>query len=93
MAAAGGGAPVVATDCRDGPREILETVRQGKLVRVGDADGLASEILASLDEVPEETPAAALQVFTMDNVVEEYVALVHSVIHPQIERTPSDTQL
>ena len=87
------GAPVVATDCRDGPREIVETVRHGKLVRVGDVDGLAREILASLDETPEGAPAAALQVFTMDHVEEEYATLLRSIIHPQTERTLSDTQL
>lgn len=39
------GLPVVATDC-DGPREILEENRYGRLVPVGDAEALA----AALDE-------------------------------------------
>jgi len=72
------GAPVLATDCRDGPREILETVRQGRLVPVGDAESLAREMLATLDGKSEPASATALRVFTMDHVVDSYVALVES---------------
>lgn len=80
------GAPVVATDCKNGPREILEVVRQGKLVRVGDVDGLAKEMLASLDEKPEAASTAALRVFTMDYVADSYAALLRSLPHPNIGR-------
>jgi glycosyltransferase involved in cell wall biosynthesis len=44
------GTPVVATDCPHGPREILDGGRYGRLVPVGDADGLAAALLATLDE-------------------------------------------
>ena len=72
------GAPVLATDCKDGPREILEAVGQGRLVRVGDADALAREMLASLAEKPQAVSPAALQVFTLDYVVDQYAALIES---------------
>jgi glycosyltransferase involved in cell wall biosynthesis len=74
------GAPVLATDCKDGPREILEAVGQGRLVQVGDAEAMATEILASLDEKPEPASASALRVFTMDHVVDEYVALLQAIL-------------
>lgn len=38
------GLPVVSTDCDFGPRQILENGRYGKLVKVGDVDGMADAI-------------------------------------------------
>jgi glycosyltransferase involved in cell wall biosynthesis len=74
------GAPVLATDCKSGPREILEAVRRGRLVQVGDVDALAREMRASLDEKPEPASAAALRVFTMDYVVDKYAALLRAIL-------------
>jgi glycosyltransferase involved in cell wall biosynthesis len=47
------GTPVVATDCPSGTRELLDGGRLGRLVTVGDADGLAREIIAALDATPD----------------------------------------
>jgi glycosyltransferase involved in cell wall biosynthesis len=43
------GAPVVATDCPSGPRDILEEGRYGRLVSVGDAVTMAQAISTTLD--------------------------------------------
>lgn len=67
------GAPVVATDCRDGPREILTAIGQGRLAGVGDWAALANQIVATLDAPPARTSAEALRVFTRDHVVNEYL--------------------
>ncbi len=46
------GVPVVATDCRSGPAEILDKGRYGRLVPVGNAEEMAGAILAALSDPP-----------------------------------------
>lgn len=43
------GCPVVSTDCRNGPAEILENGRYGRLVPVGDWEAMAAAMEAVLD--------------------------------------------
>ena len=43
------GLPVVSTDCRSGPAEILQDGRYGSLVPVGDACALAAAMAKALD--------------------------------------------
>jgi glycosyltransferase involved in cell wall biosynthesis len=42
------GASIVSTDCKSGPREILEDGRWGALVAVGDAEAMSGAILRAL---------------------------------------------
>lgn len=49
------GAPIVATDCESGPREILQDGRYGRLVPVGDTDALAEAVLRTLEHPPDRT--------------------------------------
>lgn len=42
------GVPVVSTDCPNGPREILADGEYGRLVQVGDAQGLGAAMLEAL---------------------------------------------
>ena len=70
------GAPVVATDCRDGPREILMAAGQGRLAPVGDSAALAKQIVATLDAPRARASAEALRVFTREHVVSEYLEIL-----------------
>lgn len=47
------GTPVVSTDCPHGPREILAGGRYGRLVPVGDVEGLATAMRDTLRDPPE----------------------------------------
>lgn len=68
-----GGTPVVSTDCKSGPAEILENGRYGKLVPVGDIKSLAVAIASTLDDSPDK---AALQrkagEFSLEKAVTQY---------------------
>lgn len=71
------GCPAVATDCPNGPREILDEGAYGPLVPVGDADALA----AALAQVLEQPPAAErlrerAQMFSAERVAARYLALL-----------------
>lgn len=71
------GIPVVSTDCRSGPAEILENGRYGRLVPVGDAQALAAAILASLvsAQTPEVLQARAAD-FSVEKVGARYLELL-----------------
>lgn len=51
------GTPVVSTDCRSGPREILSDGEHGRLVPIGDVEALADGLLDVLEDPPETKPA------------------------------------
>lgn len=53
------GTPVVATDCRSGPAEILDGGRYGPLVAIGDVDALAQAILTQLTGVGDRATVSA----------------------------------
>jgi glycosyltransferase involved in cell wall biosynthesis len=68
--------PIVATDCLSGPREILDGGRHGRLVEVGDVDGLARAIRSALaGEVP--APASeSWRPYEQDFVVSQYLEVL-----------------
>jgi glycosyltransferase involved in cell wall biosynthesis len=73
------GAPIVATDCLSGPREILQDGRFGVLVRVGDVSGLARAIVESLNAPRRAAPAEAIRPYTMDYALDEYCRIIEEV--------------
>jgi glycosyltransferase involved in cell wall biosynthesis len=71
------GVPVVSTDCRTGPREILQDGRYGTLVPVGDEEALAHAVRATLRHPlnPDYLRQAALP-YTVEGSAREYAAIL-----------------
>jgi glycosyltransferase involved in cell wall biosynthesis len=70
------GTPVVSTDCRSGPREILEGGRLGLLVPARDPRALAGAMDAVLDEDRSVPPHAALAQYSLDAVADRYLEVL-----------------
>lgn len=68
------GAPVVATDCRHGPREIIATVGAGRLVADNDRDALTGAIKDALRGKVLVADRAALAPFGFDRAGDAYEA-------------------
>jgi glycosyltransferase involved in cell wall biosynthesis len=81
------GARVVATDCRSGPREILDGGRLGRLVPVGDVAAMTSAIRETLAERAAGTkpadPWSVLSRYTEADAIAAYGALVDELAGPK----------
>ncbi|MFP4323694.1 MAG: glycosyltransferase [Anaerolineales bacterium] len=67
------GCPMVSTDCKSGPREILDKGRYGPLVPVRDVQALADAIRTTLAQPPDKaTLQASAQRFTQQAITEQY---------------------
>ena len=67
---------IVATDCPGGTREILDNGKYGKLVKVGDVEGLASAMLDALKSEPQQCDAEFLARFKPETVVPQYLQVL-----------------
>jgi glycosyltransferase involved in cell wall biosynthesis len=71
------GTPVVATDCKSGPAEILDGGRYGKLVPIGDPVALAEAIRCTLQHpIPADTLKQRAEYFDELRGVAQYVRLL-----------------
>ena len=74
------GVPVVSTDCRSGPCEILEDGRYGRLVPVGDAEALAQAMQASLlEEHDRDALRRRAQDFAVPTIADQYLNYFRSM--------------
>lgn len=78
------GVPVVSTDCPTGPREVLRYGKFGRLVPVDDVDAFAAAMRAALqapreDRLRDPEYAAHLHNFSVENMVEGYIAVIKHV--------------
>ena len=69
------GTPVVATDCPNGPAEILENGRWGYLVPVGNPEALAEAVLAVL-KGKSVTPVDRTLAFSVERVLQQYAQVL-----------------
>ena len=68
------GVAVVSTDCRYGPREVLQDGRYGPLVPVGDVDALAGAMQATLDNpLPANVLQSAATPYTAEACADGYL--------------------
>ncbi|WP_199456730.1 MULTISPECIES: glycosyltransferase [unclassified Marinobacter] len=71
------GTPVVSTDCRSGPAEILEYGRYGRLVPVADVAALANAIIGSLEATHNaEALKARAAEFTPEKIAQKYLDIL-----------------
>jgi glycosyltransferase involved in cell wall biosynthesis len=75
------GTPVVSTDCKSGPREILENGRFGRLVPVGDPEALAVAILETMQSTPDRSRLRQrAQDFNLEESVRKYIRIFESCL-------------
>ncbi len=75
------GTPIVATDCKSGPSEILCNGKFGALVPVGDAQALARGLESALTQPRQlEAMAHARSVYGARNAAQEYLAMAGLVV-------------
>ncbi|AGB39275.1 glycosyltransferase [Natronococcus occultus] len=72
------GTPVVSTECKSGPAEILDGGEYGPLVPVGDSEELAEAILTVLDDpIKTHVLRERAQDFSDRTIVDELESLIH----------------
>ncbi len=78
------GCPAVSTDCPSGPSEILDNGRFGRLVTIGDVDGLAHAMLDTLtNPPPREQQRARGRQFSAERTVNGYLDVLKAVLTSQ----------
>lgn len=67
------GTPVVSTNCESGPTEILANGQYGKLVTVGDIEGMAKAIVKTIEEPQDgELLKRRANDFSLEKALKEY---------------------
>ncbi len=71
------GAPIVSTNCPNGPKEILDNGKWGKLVPIGDSSSLADSISKTLmtQHVDNTAIEYCRKKFSVDKIISQYKTL------------------
>ncbi len=81
------GTPVVSVDCPDGPAEILERGKWGRLVPAQDVAALAAAVVSSLDDPGDaEGRQARAMDFSASVIAARYRRLIDSLERPREQR-------
>ncbi|MBD1847512.1 glycosyltransferase [Cyanobacteria bacterium FACHB-63] len=75
------GTPIVSTDCKSGPAEVLAQGSYGELTPVGDSDAIASAILKTLASPKRNIDPEWLNQFTLATCMQQYAEIL-SLPHP-----------
>jgi glycosyltransferase involved in cell wall biosynthesis len=71
------GVPIVSTDCENGPREILEDGKYGKLVPVGDYLAVSEAIEEIITgKVSYRVPQFVLEKYSIKSALDQYINLL-----------------
>lgn len=65
--------PVISTDAPDGPREVLEYGKYGKLVPVNDPQAMAEAIMSEIEHPSMPVDDEAWQRFTVERITDRYL--------------------
>lgn len=67
------GTPVISTDCKSGPAEVLGNGQYGQLVPVGESGAMATAVLQVLDGYRKQANSAWLNQFTQATASRQYL--------------------
>jgi len=73
------GCPVVATDCKSGPRELLNDGEYGHLVKVEDVEAIANAISQVLNGGGKVVPPEWLEQYKIEKVTQQYLDAIRSL--------------
>jgi glycosyltransferase involved in cell wall biosynthesis len=70
------GTPVISTDCKSGPAEILDDGKYGFLVPVGDSQALATSILKVLSGQAKQVDLEWIKQFSVETITQQYLEVL-----------------
>lgn len=84
------GTPVVATNCKSGPSEVLDNGNYGELVPVGNSEAIAAAILKTLSGQKKQATAEWIRQFTAENSAQKYLEALGVTGQPAVSEQSSE---